>query len=87
MARDAQRDAVVHDGSAGDAATVTPDDTVVIRETRGLYVGVAGDVTVRMALSGVTVPFVGVQAGTLLPVRVDQVKSAGTTATSIVALF
>lgn len=87
MTRDAQRDAVVHDASAGDAVAVTPSDSATIKETRGLYVGVAGDVTVRMVLSQITVTFVAVQAGTLLPVRVDQVLSAGTSALSIVALF
>lgn len=87
MSRDSQRDAVVHDASAGAASAVTPDDTATINETRGLYVGVAGDVTVRMVLSQANVTFVAVQAGTLLPIRVDKVLSTGTSALSIVALF
>lgn len=51
---------------------------------RALYVGVAGNVTV-MTLAGETVEFVGVPAGSILPVSVKQVRTA-TTAASIVGL-
>jgi hypothetical protein len=67
------------------AAAVTKSDTTVIPNTRGLWVGVGGAVTVRL-LDGSTVAFAGVQNGTLLPVQVDQVRDA-TTASSIVALY
>lgn len=78
--------AEVSDAPGIDAAAVTKSDATVLNETRGIYVGGAGDVAVRM-ISGNSVTFVGVQAGTLLPIRVDKVLSTGTNATSIVAIY
>ena len=72
---------------AYNAVEVVPNDGVDLTNTsRALYVGGGGDVKVDMYGSG-TVTFVGVSAGSLLPVRVDRVYSTGTTATSIVALW
>jgi hypothetical protein len=69
------------------AAAVTPSDvTVFTNETRGVYVGVGGDLAVRMAGGGNTVVFAGVLAGSLLPIVVDQILATGTTATNIVAV-
>ena len=74
-------------GPAHHAVAVTPNDGSDLTDTtRALYVGAAGDVKVDMYGSG-TVTFVGVTAGSVLPVRVDRVYSTGTTATSIVALW
>lgn len=70
---------------AGAAAAVTPSNTTVLPETRGLYVGGTGDVAVVMR-SGDAVTFRSVQAGTLIPIRVRQVRATGTTASGIVAL-
>lgn len=73
---------------AWDAAAVTAADANLPRfPTRGLYVGGAGNVVVYMAgrASDAPVTFVAL-AGTILPIRVDQVR-AGSTATSIVALY
>ncbi len=73
--------------SASHASAVTPSDvTVFDSSTRGLYIGVAGDVTLTME-SGGSITFVGVLAGSILPVRCTQVLSTGTTAASLVALF
>jgi hypothetical protein len=72
--------------SAYDASSVTPSDSADILPTRGLYIGGAGDVKVDMAL-GNTVTFVGLLAGSILPVQVKRVYSTDTTATSIVALY
>jgi hypothetical protein len=55
------------------------------RATRGLYIGVAGDVAVVMA-TGDAVTFKNVAAG-ILPVAVTQVTAAGTDAEDIIALF
>ena len=74
-------------GPAHYAVAVTPNDGADLADTsRALYIGGAGDVKVDMYGSG-TVTFVGVTAGSVLPVRVDRVYSTGTTATSIVALW
>jgi|TARA_R100000482_G_C5114345_1_gene142266 hypothetical protein len=51
-----------------------------------LYVGVAGDVKVKMA-GGNEVLFKGALAGTFLPINVTRVLSTGTAATDIVALW
>ena len=51
-----------------------------------LYVGVAGDVKVKMA-GGNDVVFKGATAGSFLPINVLQVFATGTTATDIVALW
>lgn len=66
---------------------VTPSDSAdLTNESRGLYVGGAGNVAVTMK-DGTPLTFVGVPAGSLLPIRVSRVKATNTTATSIVALY
>jgi hypothetical protein len=68
-------------------AAVTPDDTDNLSApARGLYVGGAGDVA-AVGLDGVAVTFVGVAAGTILPIAAKRVNETGTTATDIVALY
>lgn len=67
-------------------AAITPNDSTVIEATRGLYVGVSGDVVVTMADGG-DVTFVGLAAGVIHALQVTKVKSTGTTATSIRALY
>ena len=71
---------------AADAIAVTPADTDLATRTRGVYVGTAGDLTVRMANGANVVTFVGVVAGSLLPIRVTQIRLAST-ATNIIAVF
>ncbi len=81
---------------AYNAQDVTPNDSVDIQwqgATLGtnnsgpsLYVGGAGDVKVTM-VGGQTVTFVGVPAGTFMPIQVKRVWSTGTSATSIVAIM
>jgi hypothetical protein len=71
--------------AAFNAAAVTTNDTTVIPITRGLYIGVTGDVAVRME-SGVSVTFKAAPVG-ILPIQVDMVKLTGTTATNILALY
>jgi hypothetical protein len=71
--------------SAHGAVAVTPSDATVIQTTRALYVGVTGNLTVRMA-DGQTVLFTACPVG-ILPVQVDQVRATGTAATDIVALY
>jgi len=75
---------------ADEAEAVTPsDDTVFSTPTRGLYVGADGNVAVRMWKGQNSVTFVGVKGGTVLPIIVDKVLSAGsgTTASSIVRIW
>lgn len=69
------------------AAAVTPSDAVDLSMTaaRGLYIGVAGDVTVDVMDSGTNILFKGMPVG-FLAVSVRRVYATGTTATNIVAL-
>lgn len=72
--------------SSKGGASVTPNDSTDLSfPARALYIGVAGNVAVYTA-DGSELTFVGVLAGTILPVQVYRVLSTGTTATSIVAL-
>jgi uncharacterized protein (UPF0261 family) len=69
------------------AFAVTPDDDDELSEvTRALYVGVAGDVAVVMAEGSSAVTFVGVPAGSILPLRVKKIMATNTDATDIVGL-
>lgn len=68
-------------------SAVTPSNTVDFAYiARGLYIGVAGDVTL-VDITGGAITFTAVPAGTLLPVLCSRVNSTGTTATNMVALF
>lgn len=69
---------------------VTPSDSANITNypnVRGLWVGGAGNVAILAADDSAAVTLVGVQAGTLIPIRVKRVNSTNTTATSIVAIY
>lgn len=73
--------------SAAGSVTVTPSDSTVFDPPgRGLYVGVTGNVAVRMAGDESTPTFVGVQGGTVLSICVDKVLATNTTATDMVLL-
>ena len=69
------------------AAAVTPSDTVdLTNETRALYVGGAGDLSVE-TIAGNTITLAGAVAGSVIPIRVKRVNSTNTTATNIVAFW
>jgi hypothetical protein len=69
------------------SAVTTSNSTIYEQPTRALYIGGAGNLTVDMADGGSSVLFVGVPAGTLLPIQVTRIYATATTATSIVALY
>ena len=54
--------------------------------TRALYVGVGGDLAVRLQ-DGTELVLANVPTGTLLPIRVTRVLASGTSATQIVGLW
>lgn len=68
------------------ASVVKSDVTVFDAETRQLYIGTGGDLTVTMAGSGDEQTYVNVPDGFLFDIAVTQVKDA-TTASDIVAHF
>ena len=69
------------------AFAVTPSDSAELAKvSRGIWVGVAGDVTLSM-INGDVVLFTNMAAGTVHPLRVRKVFSTGTAATNIVAVY
>ncbi len=75
------------DAPASSAVVVTPSNTVPLPlETKGLFIGGGGNVSVLMR-DGQTCVFTGVVQGQILPIRVTRVNSTGTTATNIVAMY
>ncbi len=68
------------------AVAVTPNDSAVIPVCRALYVGTAGNITVRMADGQDNVLFANVPVG-ILSIQVDKVYTTGTGASSILALY
>ncbi len=71
---------------AAGAFSITPDDIISLTEvTRAIYIGGTGDLSVRM-LSGQEVTFLSIPSGTVLPIRAEKVKAAGTTATALLGL-
>jgi len=77
---------------AANYVAIVTSDTAKIQfdsrnvQARGIYVGVTGNITV-VDPKGATVAFLGVPAGTVLPISTDQVMATGTTATDLVALL
>jgi hypothetical protein len=69
------------------AAAITPSDTADLpTPTRGIYVGVGGNLTVNM-LEDDNVVFVGLLPGVIHPIACSRIFATGTTAASIVGIF
>lgn len=72
---------------AGSATAITPnDDTDLATETRSLYVGGAGNVSVILANDADPVTLTALAVGVLHELRVRRVRATGTTATGLVGL-
>lgn len=68
-----------------DAFAITPhNSTNFTKFCRAIYVGTTGDVSIETY--GGTIVFVGVPAGTILPVVCTRVNATGTTADDLVGL-
>ena len=72
--------------SASKFVAVTPSDATIIAATRGVYIGVAGDVYIDGATQGTNVKMTAAPVGER-PWQVTRIYSTGTTATGIVALY
>ena len=70
----------------GDAAVVTTSDTVNFDTPSVVFVGGGGTVRVLTA-QGSDVTFVGVLAGSILPVQILRVFASTTTATNMVRVY
>ncbi len=71
--------------SAYGGAAITPSDSTVIPTTRAIYVGVSGNIAVRLA-NGDLVTYSNVAVG-VFPIQADKVLSTNTTATTMVAMY
>ena len=72
---------------AEEYGAITPHDSNNLsKPTRGLYVGVAGDVKV-VSLDGNTVTFKALAAGQIHWIRCTRVFATGTTATDVVGVY
>lgn len=67
------------------SALVPSLDAALPRISRGVYIGVAGNLAVQFAgdADAATVILVGLAAGVWHPMQIQKVLSAGTTATSL----
>ncbi|MHC4619588.1 MAG: spike base protein, RCAP_Rcc01079 family [Planctomycetota bacterium] len=73
-------------GTSEQAVAVTPhDSTNLAKPTRGLYVGVSGDVVA--IIGGTAITFTAMAAGIIHPISVTRVNATNTTATNMVAIF
>ena len=72
--------------SAKAAFAIVPSDTVNFSgPVRGIYVGGAGNIAMFMT-DGTSALFVGVTAGSILPIECYRVNATGTTATALLGL-
>jgi hypothetical protein len=75
-------------GPVSSGAAITPSDSVDMTfETRGIYVGVGGDLKVTLAQDGSAVTFIGLSGGIIHPIAASRIWATGTTATSILGLY
>lgn len=78
---------IISGGPARAAATITPHDTNPLTPgARGIYVGTAGDITMRTPDDSADVVFKNVPVG-IFPVRPAYVRLTGTTASNLIALY
>jgi hypothetical protein len=69
------------------ADAITPSDTAVLPTLpKAIYVGGAGNITLRAVDSTADVVLNGVLAGSTIPVRAQFIRATGTTATGLVGL-
>jgi hypothetical protein len=68
------------------AVKATPDDEEMIPQTRGIYVGTAGNLAVEMA-SGEHITFINLAAGIIHPIQVRRVYATGTDADDVIAIY
>ncbi len=67
-------------------AVVPHDTNALTNDTRAIYVGGSGDITL-VTTGGDTIVLIGLVVGNIYPIRANIIKSGGTDATNIVALY
>jgi len=87
MANDVWASKAQIESPAENAFAITPNNSVdLATNTRAIYIGGNGNISL-ITVGGNTVTFVGLLAGTLLPIRASRVNSTSTTATNLVGLY
>lgn len=72
---------------AASCFAITPTDADDLEQaTKAIYVGAGGSLTIRTVASEQDVTFVGVAAGSILPIRAVAIRATGTTASGLVGL-
>lgn len=67
---------------------ITPSDSADLPIVpRAIFVGGAGNITLRLVDDSANIVLNGCLAGSIIPVRANKVMSTGTTATNLVALY
>lgn len=61
-------------------------DQPLPRVTKAIFIGVGGDLRVRLAIANADLTFRNLPSGSILDVRASHVRVAGTTASDLVAL-
>lgn len=70
------------------AVAITPDNSNdLVTVTRGIYVGVSGDLKVDMAGGSSGITFTNLAAGVIHPIRARRIYATGTDATDILGLY
>ena len=72
-------------GPARNFLAITPVDSDLPQVIRGVYVGTGGDI-VAISANDQEATFIGVVAGSVLPISCKQIKAA-TTASNLVGLY
>jgi len=74
--------------AARNAYAITPSDSVELPFIpRGVYVGGAGNIAVKLMDDADAVTLVGCVAGSIIPIRPKSIMATNTTATNLVALY
>jgi hypothetical protein len=69
------------------AFAVTPNNsTDLATPTRGVYVGVSGDLKVDLVGGSTEITFVGLASGVIHPIQARRIYATGTSATNIVGI-
>jgi hypothetical protein len=79
-------DSAMHSANSGFAITPSDESELAIIP-RAVYIGGAGDLVVKLIDDEDAITFVGIQAGSLMPIRPKQILDTDTTATAILGIY
>lgn len=69
------------------AVAITPNDSTNLTQvTKGIYVGVSGDLKVILRNDTEAITFTGISSGMIHPIEAKRVLATGTTATGVLGI-